>query len=270
MPLLPSIPTVGTPGQIVDTRPWYSETCQYKSMQAPQVHTLNLNPVPITAYGNYTISISGASSTMVFNPGVGSPILDFTSQMAQHINRFGYLWASITGTGLLTLTARQPGVSYPVALLQGLTLAALTQTQAASSPIPLTAGTMVFWDRPYLANDPQGHRLITTLDVASVQAGFDLVRDCAGVVLRDASNYSGIDTVPSGYVEVLRQGSVWVRNYGSVNTTRDTPILVNNLAGTSMVPAGGFGLGSPMTGLPVQYDYPSVPLAMTRIRLNLI
>lgn len=270
MPLITVNPTVGTPGQIVDTRPWYSETCQYTSLQVSQVHTLNLNPVTITPYGNYTIEVAGSSSTMVYSPGVGSAILDFTSQLTQHINRFGYLWASITGTGLITLTARQPGVTYSVAMLQGLTQATLTLTQAASSPAPLTAGTLVFWDRPYSSTDPVGHRKITTLDVASGVAGFDLVRDCAGVVLRDPSNYSSLDTMPSNTVEVVRQGAIWVRNYGSVNVSRDTAIRVNNLAGTSLIPAGGFGLGTLMTNLPVQYDYPAVPGAMTRVRINLI
>ena len=269
MPLIPTIPQTGLPGMVVDTTPWYAESVQYTANQVAQTYTLNLGAVPLVAYGNYTLSVNGAATTLVFSPGSSLFMSDFTSQMAQHINRFGYFWASITSPGALTLTARQAGVIYQVSLGDGLTLATLTQTVAPSTPTPLTAGTLVYWSRSYDA-DPRSHRRVTTYNIASSVAGFDAVRDIAGIVLRDLSNYQAQDTVPSTYLEVLRQGHVWVRNYGATLVTRDTPILINPLAGTSILPSGGFGLGAAINQPTlIQYDSYAVPSGVVKVRLNL-
>lgn len=269
MPLIPTIPQTGLPGMVVDTAPWYAESVQYTANQVAQTYTLNLNAVPLIAYGNYTISVDGSATTLVFNPGTSLLMSDFTSQMAQHISRFGYFWASITAPGILTLTARQAGINYQVSLGDGLTAATLTQTIAPSTPAPLTAGTLVYWNRAY-NNDPRSHRQVTTYNIASGVAGFDAVRDIAGIVLRDLSNYQAQDTVPSTYLEVLRQGHIWVRNYGSGPVTRDTPVLINSLAGTSSLPSGSFGVGIPVSQPTlIQYDSYAAPSGVVKVRLNL-
>jgi hypothetical protein len=268
--LLPSIPEKGSPGQINDTRPWYSELCWYTATRTTQTYTLNLNPVAITNLANYSLVIAGSSTTMVFSQGVNPPLQDFTSQWTQHINNYGYFWASISSPGVITLTARSPGVSTSLAVGQNMSAATITQTIAPFSPPALTAGTLVYWLRNYTA-DPKTHRQVTTYDVASIQDGFDDYLDVAGIVLRELSNYQSSDSVVGDRVEVLRQGSIWVRNYGTAAIDRNTIVATNQLPGTNVLPCGAFGLGvnSPLWTSNLQYDSFAYPGETVRLRVML-
>jgi hypothetical protein len=262
----------GNPGQINDTRPWYAETCFYTASRTNQRYTLNLNPVisSVVNYGNYTLLIAGAATTMVFSQGVNSPLADFTSQWVQHINNFGYFWASIASPGVITLTARTAGQTVSLQAGQGMSAAVITQTIAPFSPPALTAGTLVYWLRNYTA-EPQTHRQVTTYDVASIQDGFDDYLDVAGVVLRELSNYQQSDSIVGDRVEVLRQGSIWVRNYGTAAINRNTIVATNQLPGTNVLPCGAFGIGvnSPLWTNNLQYDSFAYPGETVKLRVLL-
>jgi hypothetical protein len=269
--LIPSMPEKGHPGQINDTRPWYAETCFYNASRTNQQYTLNLNPViaSVVNYGNYTLLIAGAATTMVFSQGVNSPLADFTSQWAQCVNNFGYFWASIASPGVITLTARTAGQSIPLQAGQGMSAAVITQTVAPFSPPALTAGTLVYWLPTYSA-DPLSHRQVTTYDVASIQDGFDTYLDVAGVVLRELSNYQQSDSIVGDRVEVLRQGSVWVRNYGTVAIHRSSPVKANLLAGTALLPAGAFGVGADLPQWVSNFQYDSFAYPGETVKLRVL
>lgn len=272
--LLTTFAESGLPGQVATTQPWYAEPCTYSATQLNHTYTLNLNPMigSVVDFGNYSLSISGSLSTLVFRQGSGSTLLDFTSQWANHINRFGFYWASISSSGVLTLTARQAGISYPILLGSGMTGATLTQTQAPFTPTNLIAGTLVFWNQPYTAN-PRDHRQVTTHNIASAQSGFNFVRDLAGITMRDSTNYQASDTIVSEVVEVLRVGSIWVRNYGTNPLSRASSVAFNPLAGTPTLPSGAFGLGTVITpamgGDRLQYDSFANPQESIRLRILL-
>lgn len=259
--LITTLPRFGDPGTIVDTRPTNIVTVKYTTNLVAQQYTLNLNPISgaIANLGNYTMSIRGSQSTLVFRQGLGTALLDLTSQLVAHINRFGYLWASITGSGTISLVSREPGVDNQLMLQGGLFGATLTQTTAPSNPPSLVAGTMVAWDRTYNINNPWASNLVTGLDVAIGTAGFNSQRDIAGVVLRSESNYSSSDLIIGTELEIMRTGNIWVRNYGGGTINRSSVPMMNTNAPTPIIPAGAFGDGFGLQfNLPLNLQYQSI------------
>jgi len=259
--LITTLPRFGDPGSIVNTRPTNIITCRYTTNLVAQQYTLNLNPIAgaITNLASYSYTVRGSQSTLVFRQGIGTALLDLTSQLTAHINRFGYLWASISGSGIITLTSREPGVDNQLLLQGSLFGATLTQTIAPSSPPSLTAGTMVAWDTTYDINNPWASNLVTGLDVASVIGGFNASRDLAGVVLRSDSNYSTTDQIVGTEVEIMRTGNIWVRNYGATTINRSTPTAMNNAAPTNLLPAGAFGASLGIVlNIPLSLQYQSI------------
>lgn len=260
--LITTLPRFGDAGAIVDTRTPTIITCRYTTNLVAQQYTLNLNPISgaITNLANYTMTIRGSQSTLVFRQGTGTALLDLTSQLVAHINRFGYLWASITGSGTISLVSREPGIDNQFLLQGGLFGATLTQTVAPSSPPSLVAGTAVAWDTTYNINNPWASNLVTGFDVAVGTPGFTVNRDLAGIVVRAASNYSTTDNITGTEVEILRTGNIWVRNYGSATINRSSAIQINSVAPTATVPAGAFGVTTGFTPFPFpfQMQYQSI------------
>jgi len=272
MPLITTLPASNNPGTLVNTSASKVLTVRYANNLVAQVYTLDLNPITpsITPYSQYLCLVRGAQLTMIYQPGSGSALLDLTSQLTQHFNRSGYFWASITGSGVIRLTAREAGINNQLMLQSGLFGATLTQTTAPSSPIPLQAGTLLFWDTTYSANDPWASRLVTTLDVASVRPGFSVLRDCAGVSLRSSSNYGTSDLLDREF-EIMRQGDVWVRNAGTSIITRSTPVTVNTTPGTPLLPSGSFNSsGLTISTVPIQYQSIASPNTNAILSLGLV
>jgi hypothetical protein len=258
--LITTLPRFGDPGSIVDTRPAHIITCRYTTNLIAQQYTLNLNPIAgaITNLANYTMTIRGSQSTLVFRQGLGTPLLDLTSQLVAHINRFGYLWASISGSGTIIMTSREPGVDNQLLLQGGLFGATLTQTIAPSNPPSLVAGTMVAWDTTYNPTDPWASNKVTGLDIAAAVPGFNITRDFAGIVVRSNSNYASTDLITGTEIEVMRSGNIWVRNYGTATINRSTNTLINNLAPTQLLPTGAFGVGIGTFNNPLALQYQSI------------
>ena len=272
MPLITTLPSTNLPGTIANTAPTKILTVRYATNLVAQVYTLDLNPIAATivAYSQYSFLVRGAQSTMIYQPGSGTAILDLTSQLVQHINRLGYFWASITGAGTLRLTSREPGINNNLLLQTGLFGATQVQLIAPSSPLPVLAGSALFWDTTYNISDPWASRLVTTLDVASVRSGFNLARDFAGVSLRDQSNYGTNNQIGREF-EIMRQGDIWVTNYGSVVLNRSSVVVVNNLVGTNIVPSGSFtNTGTSLVTLPIQYQTIANPNTNAIVSLNLV
>lgn len=254
MNLITTLPRFGDAGSIVDTREPHIITCRYTSALVAQQYTLNLNPISgaITNLATYTLSVRGSQSNMVFRSGVGTDLLDLTSQLVAHINRFGYLWAYISGSGIITLASREPGIDNMVLLQGALFGATLTQTVAPSSPPLLTAGTLVVWDVAYNPTNPWNSNTVMSMSAGVAQGGFDFRRDVAGVVVRQNQNYSSTDQISGTEIEVMRTGNIWVRNYGATNINRRTITAVNQSAATPLLPSGAFGTGAGYTN----HDYP--------------
>jgi hypothetical protein len=272
--LITTLPRSGDPGSIVNTRPPNIITCRYVSNLVAQQYTLNLNPIAgaIANLANYSMVIRGSQSTLIYQAGLGTPLLDLTSQLVSHINRFGYLWASISGSGIITLSSREPGIDNGLILQGGLFGATLTQTVAPSFPLPLTAGTMVAWDVTYDPNDPWASNRVTSLDRALLVGGFTGQRDLAGVVVRSTANYSTSDQISGTEVEVLRNGNIWVRNYGTTTINRSTVTAFNTLESTPTLPSGAFGIGSGLvvnSPLTIQYQSIARPQETAILGINL-
>jgi hypothetical protein len=123
----------------------------------------------------------------------------------------------------------------------GLFGATLTQTVAPSNPPSLMAGTVVAWDRTYNPSDPWASNKVTNLADAIAVPGFVSNRDIAGVIVRSNLNYSDSDQVKGAELEIMRNGSIWVRNYGTTNINRSSITAINSVAATSSIPSGAFG-----------------------------
>lgn len=259
--LITTLPRFGDPGSIVNTRPTNIITCRYTTNLVAQQYTLNLNPIAgaITNLASYTYTVRGSQSTLVFRQGLGTALLDLASQLVAHINRFGYLWASITGSGTISLVSREPGVDNQLLLQGGLFGATLSQSVAPSNPPALVAGTMVAWDTTYNINNPWASNQVTGIDVAAAVGGFSLTRDLAGIIVRADQNYGTSDTIVGTEVEVMRTGNIWVRNYGAATINRSTSPIINSAVPTNLVPSGAFGVASGLTwASPLNLQYQSI------------
>jgi hypothetical protein len=275
MTLLPSLPSVGAPGQIATTKPWYAETCRYAGATQAAIYQIDLNPIAGSIANNnqYSLLINNVAVTLTYTASGGSAVQNLAAQLASLISRYGFYWAVIQSAGVLRLTSRTPGAQDPVALSNGLIGATLTTIQPALTPQPLTAGTLV-WFLPPSLTEADGHRLVSTYDVASVAVGFNAVRDIAGIVVRPNSNYGSIDTVSGDYFDVLRQGTIWCRNYGSVALDRRVQVRSNNLVPTAILPGGAIGNGLDLSSLSLTvrdlaYDSYALPGEMVRLRIQL-
>lgn len=276
MTLLPSLPEYGLPGQIASTKPSYIETCRYLAVEQGQVYTLDLNPIAgsILPNNQYSLLINGSLATVTYQANGGSAVQSLASQIAGAISRYGYFWATIQSTGVIRLTNRTIGVSVPIVLSVGLIGATLTQTTPAVAGGDAIAGTLLFLVTDN--NQPDGHRLAASYDYTAAALGgsFSALRDCGGIVLRPLSNYTTIDSVPGDYLGLVRQGLIWVRNYGSTAVNRLSPVRIYTGAANPEIPYGSFGAGLDLstvgfTARDIAWDSYTLPGDIGRIRINL-
>ncbi len=240
MPILTSLTPQGLAGQVADTAPTLIETYRLATTSRPAIYELNLNPIAgaIQNQGQYTLGIDGQPITLTFRDGGGSLVQNLAAQLSSLVSQYGYYWAVIVSSGLIRLTARTPGVTQPITLGSGLTGATLTQTQTATVTEPPVPGCLLY----FIADSGQDR--VATFDIASTAIGFDASRDIAGVLVRTYDNYKTLDSSQGDVVQVLRQGHIWVRNYGNSTVTRQTVPLSNRTAGTPSLPCGAFGVGT--------------------------
>ena len=232
-------------GRIASLDPVIEDVYFSGNVQA-QIFTLNLSAVTVTNNTAYLLVINGASVTFIYTGNSG--LQDFTAQLRQFINSYGVFWAQVTGTNIITITARVSGVQNSLVMGAGLLVAVLTQTQAGISPIPPTPGTLLFWSGnldSVADTTDRDHRTITTMNSAMLQSGYNLFRSCAGVYVQNPLNQANGSAVNSEIIQVMRRGVICVKNYGVVPINRSSPtILVNTAIGTSLAPAGCFGVGT--------------------------
>jgi hypothetical protein len=156
--------------------------------------------------------------------------------------------------------------------MAGLFGAALTQTITPSNPPKLMAGTVVAWDRTYNPSDPWASNKVTNIADAIAVPGFVSNRDIAGVIVRSNLNYSDSDQVKGTELEIMRNGSIWVRNYGTTNINRSSITAINSVAATPVTPSGAFGnsfgliFNQPMT---LQYQSIARPNETAILNINL-
>lgn len=276
MTLLPSLPEYGLPGQIASTKPHYTETYRYLTIEQGQVYTLDINPIAgsILPNNQYSLFINGSLITVTYQANGGSAVQSLASQIAGAISRFGYFWATIQSAGVIRLTNRTIGQSVPIVLSVGLIGAALTQTTPAVTGGDAIAGTLLFMLTDN--NQPDGHRLAASYDYASTILGgsFSALRDCGGIVLRPMSNYTTIDSVPGDYLGLVRQGLIWVRNYGTAAVSRLSPVRIYTGTANPAIPYGAFGTGLDLstvgfTARDIAWDSYTLPGDIGRIRINL-
>jgi hypothetical protein len=154
----------------------------------------------------------------------------------------------------------------------GLFGSTLTQTVAPSNPPALMAGTLVAWDRTYDVSDPWASNKVTNIADAVAIPGFNTNRDIAGVIVRSNLNYSDSDQVKGNELEIMRGGSIWVRNYGTTNINRSSITTINNAAATSVIPSGALGDGFGLifnNPLNLQYQSIARPNETAILNINL-
>jgi hypothetical protein len=276
MSLISTFPRTGLPGVIVNTKPHYAETViRSASSSSTKVITIDLNPIAgaILPNAQYSFVINGTAVTHTYQDTGGSAVQSLASQLAAVISRYGFFWGSIQATGVIRLTARLSGTDDQVVLGTGLTGATLTVVTPAVTPLPMTAGTLLFYDNSS-PSSPDGSRSVSTYNLMSVVGGFNALRDVAGIVVRSESNYGQSDSVPGDYFEVLRQGIIWCRNYGTTPVNRTTQVRINNLAPSTVLPAGAFGTGldistASLTVRELAYTGYAIAGDMVPVRINL-
>lgn len=271
MPILTSLTPHGLPGQVADTAPTLIETYRLATTARPAIYELNLNPIAgsIQNLGQYTINIDGQPITLTFRDGGGSLVQNLAAQLSSLVSQYGYYWAVIVSSGLIRLTARTPGVTQPITLGTGLTGSTLTLTQSATVTEPPVPGSLLYF---LAGNDGQDYA--ATYDLASTSPGFDASRDIAGVLVRTYDNYKTLDSSQGDVVQILRQGHIWVKNYGTSQITRQTTPLSNRLAGTPTLPCGVFGVGdsthsASLSWSNFMYARPANPGELTLLRVHL-
>lgn len=221
------------------------EQFTYTATITNQVLDINTSAVTIIDGGNYQLLIDGSALTFVYI-GSGS-VLDFNAKLVNFINQYGYFWATVQSATTIRLTSKLQGSNTVVQPGTGMTGATVTLVTPSVNPVPLTPGTLLWYD---LSRESVKERNVTTYNIASIQAGFDAYRHCAGMLIADNINAGINSPISSSRVRCLRRGLITASNYGAL-LNRTSTVRINDQPGNTLLPSGavgGTGFGIALTG----------------------